>query len=225
MLLIRMAIQTAALLLVLGAILLGGSGDAGWVEAWAFLVEMGLASLVIGLWLMRRDPALLASRLTSPAAGNQTPRDRVLFLAISVGFIAWMGLMALDRRWRWSAVPLGIEVLGAAMIVAGLALVCWVFAVNSFAAPQVRVQAERRQTVISSGPYVFVRHPMYAGGAIYLIGMALMLGSWWGLIGAAVLIAAIGLRAVGEEAVLRQGLEGYDDYARRVRWRILPGVW
>jgi protein-S-isoprenylcysteine O-methyltransferase Ste14 len=101
----------------------------------------------------------------------------------------------------------------------------WTFAANSFAAPQIRLQAERGQRVIDTGPYAFVRHPMYAGGAVYLLGMALLLGSWWGLLGAALLIVTFGLRAVGEEKMLRAGLAGYEDYARRVPYRFLPGVW
>ena len=144
---------------------------------------------------------------------------------IGLGFFLWIAAIALDHRVQGRQIPVWAEGIGVVLMAIGIGLVCWTFAANSFAAPQVRVQSERAQTVIDTGPYRFVRHPMYAGGDLYLVGIALLLGSWWGLAGAAVLIFAICVRAVGEEAMLRAGLSGYDDYARRVRYRIVPSVW
>lgn len=111
------------------------------------------------------------------------------------------------------------------MNVGGYAVVWWTFAANTFAAPQIRVQTERAQRVISGGPYRFVRHPMYAGATLYMLGAALLLGSWWGVFGAGVLVFGFGVRAVNKEAMLRRELVGYGDYAQRVRARFLPGVW
>ncbi len=223
--LVRLSGQTAAMLVVLGAILFGAAGSWHWTEAWLFLMLIGLLSVGTGVWLTQRDPALLESRLSSPFAADQARGDRTLIVMIGLGFCLWLGVMGLDRRFAWSAVPLVVEAIGAMVLLIGFAGVLWTFAANSFAAPQIRLQAERGQRVIDTGPYAFVRHPMYAGGAVYLLGMALLLGSWWGVLGAALLIVTFGLRAIGEEAMLRKGLAGYEDYARRVRYRLLPGVW
>jgi protein-S-isoprenylcysteine O-methyltransferase Ste14 len=104
-------------------------------------------------------------------------------------------------------------------------LVWQVFRSNSFAAPQVRIQAERGQHVVTDGPYRIVRHPMYAAALFYFLGAPLLLGSWWGLLPVPFFMASLGARAVGEERMLRQGLPGYDDYTRRVRFRLIPGIW
>ena len=111
----------------------------------------------------------------------------------------------------------------------GIALcnvVTWqVFKVNSFAAPVVRLQSERRQKVVTTGLYAYVRHPMYAGALFFIFGMPLLLGSWLGLIAACLLVLLLALRIFKEEAMLRQELDGYEEYARRVRWRLVPFVW
>ena len=138
----------------------------------------------------------------------------------------WMVLIGLDaRRFGWSYVPLGAQALGAVLIALGMVLVWQTFRFNTFAAPQVRVQAARAHRVITDGPYSIVRHPMYAGATLYLLGMPLLLGSWWGVVAVPLLVAGMALRAVGEERMLRRELSGYDEYARRVRFRLLPGIW
>ena len=221
----RVAGRTCGLVAVFAALLFGFSGAPGWIEAWVFLAISAAIPLAVSGWLMARDPALLKSRLTSPVSADQTRGVRIVLAVIGIGFFTWIAAMGLDHGLRGRDLPIGVEAAGAVLIGLGIALVCWTFDVNSFAAPQVRVQAERGQTVIDSGPYSLVRHPMYAGADLYLVGVAMLLGSRWGLAGAVVLILGICVRAVGEEAVLREGLAGYDAYARRVRYRIVPGVW
>ncbi len=221
----RTAVQTALMLAVLGAILLGCAGTVHWTEAWVFLVGMGGVSMTISVWLKRHDPALMQSRLSSPFARNQTRRDTALIVGIGLGFLGWIAVIGLDRRFGWSGAPAGVEIVGGLVVLVGFGGVWWTFAVNSFAAPQIRIQTERGQTVVTAGPYRYVRHPMYAASALYLVGVALLLGSWVGVAGAMLLTAAFGVRALGEERMLRLDLEGYDAYARQVRWRLLPGVW
>ncbi len=223
--LIRLVLQTLAMLAVFALILFGAAGTSRWTEAWFMLVMVGVLSVGTGLWLAWRDPALLRSRLSSPFSADQAEGDRRLITAIGIGFLAWMVLIGLDRRFRWSAVPALVEAVGAVVLLAGFAGVLWTFAANSYAAPQIRLQGERGQTVVDTGPYALVRHPMYSAAALYLVGMAMLLGSWWGLAGAAGLIVSFGLRALGEERLLRSGLEGYEAYSKRVRYRLLPGVW
>jgi len=134
--------------------------------------------------------------------------------------------MALDaRRWHTSRVPAWLNALGGLLVVAGFLATMLVFRENSFAAPVVRVQAERGQRVVDTGPYAIVRHPMYASAVVYLVGMPLLLGSWLGLLVVPLMIAAMAPRAVMEERLLERELPGYAEYVRRVRYRLVPGLW
>jgi protein-S-isoprenylcysteine O-methyltransferase Ste14 len=134
--------------------------------------------------------------------------------------------MALDAQaWRTSDMPPLLNVIGCLLVIAGFAATVIVFRVNSFAAPVVRIQSEREQRVIDTGPYALVRHPMYAAGLIYIVGMPLLLGSWYGLLIVPVMIVGIASRAVFEERLLQRDLPGYADYMRRVRYRLIPRLW
>ena len=134
-----------------------------------------------------------------------------------------MGLDA--RRWQTSHMPLWLNSLGGLLVIAGFVGVCRVFAENSFAAPVVRLQAERGQRVIDTGPYALVRHPMYAAALVYVLGMPLLLGSWDGLAVLPVLLAGLLPRAVFEEKMLARNLPGYADYMKKVRYRLVPLIW
>jgi protein-S-isoprenylcysteine O-methyltransferase Ste14 len=122
-------------------------------------------------------------------------------------------------------VPLPVQAAGGLAYVYSFRLFHSTFRENAFLSPAVRVQIDRAQTVVSTGPYARVRHPMYAAFAVFAMGAALLLGSWWGVTGAFVLVGLVARRAVLEERVLRERLAGYDEYMRRVRYRFLPGVW
>jgi protein-S-isoprenylcysteine O-methyltransferase Ste14 len=222
----KLLAQLVAMIAIFAAILFGAGGTWRWPSAWAFLALFLAASLALSLWLAAVDPALLAERMKSPVQKDQKPWDRVFLLLIMVVYLSWLAVMALDaKRFSWSHAPLWIQVLGAALILASYAGIAWVFRTNSFAAPVIKIQADRKQTVISTGPYAVVRHPMYAFAIWQFVGMPLMLGSWWGLAFVPPVMAAVAVRTLGEEKMLRAELEGYDDYARRVRWRYAPGVW
>ncbi len=153
-------------------------------------------------------------------------RDRIFTAVGALVFVSWLVLSALDaRRFQWSLVPLWAQVLGAALIALSMIVVWQTFRFNTFAAPQERVQIHREQRVITDGPYRIVRHPMYAGALLMFVGTPLLLGSWWGLLFVPLGVVGIGIRAVGEERLLRRELLGYDHYARRVRFRMVPGLW
>jgi protein-S-isoprenylcysteine O-methyltransferase Ste14 len=143
-----------------------------------------------------------------------------------VDFLVWFAIMPLDaRRFRWSPVfPLWIEIAGAVLLALSSFLVFEALKENTFAAPVVKMQKERDQKVISTGLYAIVRHPMYAGATLLFIAAPLLLGSVVGLVMGLVLIVTIAARAVGEEKMLKQELEGYSDYVKRVKWRIIPFV-
>ena len=222
----RLLIQTFALVVMMGALLFLAAGDWQWPQAWLFLGEFLISGLAVGIWLARHDPALLAERMTALVRRDQMRWDRIFMSVVIIAFFAWLGLIALDaRRFVWSHVPLSAQVLGAPLIALSMVM-CWrTFRVNSFAVPQARIQAERAQHVVSEGPYRFVRHPMYSGAILLFIGVPLMLGSFCGLALAPVFIFALALRAIGEENMLLRDLAGYDEYARKVRFRFVPGLW
>ncbi len=209
-----------------GLFLFVPAGDWRWPSGWAFMAEFALSSYAITLWLAWVDPKLLEERMRPPIQRDQRPWDRLFMVAAMIIFYGWMALMALDaRRLGWSHMPAAVQTFGAVLMPLGFCMVGRVFKENSFAAPVVKIRRERSQVVISTGPYRLVRHPMYASAIVSLIGMALLLGSWWGLAALPLLVGGIGVRAIGEERVLREGLAGYNDYAKRVRYRLLPRVW
>ncbi|MNZ97793.1 Isoprenylcysteine carboxyl methyltransferase (ICMT) family protein [compost metagenome] len=140
--------------------------------------------------------------------------------------MAILPVAALDAgRFHGSAVPAWAVLAGYLGVLAGIGVTGWAQAVNPFFEPGVRIQSERHQRVIDGGPYRFVRHPGYVGALFLLFGMALALGSFWALVPAALAAALLVLRTAWEDRLLRAELPGYADYARRVRWRLLPGVW
>ena len=222
----RMVVQTTIWLAAMGVVLFLAAGDWGWPQGWVFLGEIAVSSFAVSFWLARHDPALLAARLSAPVQPDQQPWDRVFMAAAALVFVSWLVLSALDaRRFGWSVVPLWAEALGAVLIALCMLVVWQTFRFNTFAAPQVRVQIDRQQRVITDGPYRVVRHPMYAGALLMFVGTPLLLGSWWGLLFVPLAVVGIGFRAVGEEQMLRVELPGYDDYTRDVRFRLFPGIW
>ena len=219
------ALRSLLWLAILALLLFLSAGTLRWPGAWIFLGMTGIAGLVGMVWLSRHDPGLFMERSRSVFQQDQKPWDKVLmgaFLPLSLG---WYVLMGLDKRFAWSSVPVTLQVLGGVLI--GLCLYfCWlVFRENSFAAPVVKLQKERGHKVVTSGPYAYVRHPMYSSVILFAAGVPLLLSSWWGLIVSPLLIVVLAVRAVIEERTLKAGLEGYADYAERVHYRFVPLLW
>jgi protein-S-isoprenylcysteine O-methyltransferase Ste14 len=209
------------------ALLLFLSGDWGWPEGWIFSVWFTVLCSTIFIYLYRRDPALLAERYKRFGAANQRGWDLYLFPALLVAFIAWVVVMPLDaKRYGWSGqLPLLLKVLGGLALPVSSFFMFRSFTDNTFLSPLVRIQSERRQHVVSSGVYGVLRHPMYLGIVLMYLGTPLLLGSLWGLgIGAAMSLV-LAARNVGEEKMLTEELEGYAEYKRRVRFRLIPFVW
>jgi protein-S-isoprenylcysteine O-methyltransferase Ste14 len=224
--LLRLTIQLALLLAFLALLLFWPAGTFAWPGAWIFLAGMAIASMAISLWLLRHDPGLLRERLGSPVQKEQAPGDRIFMMLIAFGWFGWVVLMALDAmRWRLSHMPVWLNGVGAMLFALGFTIVWLTFRANSFAAPVVKIQKERGQSVVTTGPYAIVRHPMYAGASLYMIGMALLLGSWIGLGATPLLIAVLSIRIGIEERILRGEFPDYAGYAARVRYRLVPGVW
>ncbi|MBS0472677.1 MAG: isoprenylcysteine carboxylmethyltransferase family protein [Proteobacteria bacterium] len=223
--LLKIFVQTALWLGAMALPLFLGAGRWDWPEGWAFIAIFGIGSAVFVAWLLPRDPALLASRMDVSARADQPWWDKLFLFGFILFWFVWLAFMAADaQRWHWSRVPLWLEIVGGLLVIAGFSATVPVFAANSFAAPVVEVQTERQQRVIDTGPYALVRHPMYAASALYLTGLPLMFGSWYGLIGTAAFLIGVSIRALGEERKLARELPGYAAYMTRVRWRLLPYV-
>jgi protein-S-isoprenylcysteine O-methyltransferase Ste14 len=222
----KLIIRNLLWIAALAVILFGAAGTVRWPVGWLFLAEVGGFGLAIGLWLARYDPALLAERMSTFVQPAQKAWDKVFVVAVLVLWTAWLVLMPLDAvRFRWSQVPAWVQAIGALLIALCMYLCYLTFRENSYAAPVVKIQRERGHRVVSTGPYAYIRHPMYAGALLFFIGTPLLLGSWWGLVAAPVIAAMLAVRAVLEERTLADGLPGYRDYAERVRYRLIPGVW
>lgn len=221
----RLLLQNTILTVAMGALLFASAGTLHWASAWVFLIAAALLGPLCGWWLYRLDPALLAERLRPVIQREQPPADKAFIIAFIAAILAWLIAMGLDRRHLASDMPLALQAVGFVLYLACMLFTMWVFRENSFAAPVVKLQAERAQRVISTGPYAHIRHPMYSGMILFFAGVPLMLGSWWGLAMAPLLLALLAVRIHIEERTLREGLSGYADYAARVRYRLLPGVW
>lgn len=220
-----LVVQTVLLFVVLGLVLFGAAGTLAWVPGWTFVVLYYGFSVITLAWMYRCDPGLLEERMT-PFRSGQPAWDRAFIVLLSLLIAVWFAVMPLDaERLRWSHVPAGLQAAGAAVLVASLVLFFLTFRENSYLAPSVRVQRERGQRVVSSGPYRYVRHPLYSGVALLVVGTALLLGSWIGLLLGAGIVAMVAWRAVREERTLLEGLDGYAEYLSRVRHRMVPGIW
>ena len=201
------------------------AGTIAWPAGWIYLILL-YGWLLIGiLLLLKYNPGLLAERINiSPP--NQKAWDKVFVLLLNVFFFAWVILMPLDAvRFHWSWMPLWLQVVGGIALVVSFVLMSLTFRENSYLSPMVRVQEERGQTVISTGPYHLVRHPMYAGGLFMFLGTPLLLGSWYGLLLVVLFLPALLVRTVLEERTLRQELSGYEDYMKQVKYRLVPYIW
>ncbi len=209
------------LALLVGGFLFLAAGTLAWWQAWAFLAVFFGASVWTTLDLMARDPALVERRLGAPS-GEPRPLQRILQAFTGLFFLALAAIPGLDRRFGWSDVPDEVTLAGDVLIALGFAGVFQVYRANTYAASTVRVEAG--QSVISTGPYALVRHPMYAAAIPLIAGIPLALGSWWGFIPVPLLIVGIAIRSVDEERMLVDELAGYEDYRRKVRFRMIPGV-
>ena len=213
-------------LLLFPVILLSLAGDWRWTEGWLFSIIFYAMCSANLLYLHFKDPALLKERFGSPIQKEQKTWDKVVLLLFFLEFLFWFAIMPLDaHRFGWSPVfPLWTRITGVILLLLAMALLFEAMRENTFAAPVVKMQKERGQHVISTGMYGIIRHPMYAGAVLLFISAPLLLGSVYGLVLGLVLIVTIGARSVGEEAMLKQELEGYSDYMKIVKWRIIPFV-
>jgi protein-S-isoprenylcysteine O-methyltransferase Ste14 len=203
------------------------AGGWRWVEGW--LYSIWFAGLCGGLiaWLYRHDPTLLAERYRRPGSGGQKGWDQVWVYAIAATYLLWVVVMPLDaRRFEWTPPwPAWLKAIGVALLLASAALFFRAFRDNTFLSPLVRIQHERKHTLVSTGVYAIVRHPMYLAACLMFLGAPLLLGSAVG-IGLAILATFLmAIRIGGEERLLLAELEGYAEYRKAVKYRLIPFVW
>lgn len=224
---IRMLVaQIVGMFVVFALALFLPAGTLNWPAGWAFLILFFGFTVGISYWMLKNNPGLLTERMTGVGKADQKAWDKAFFVLMSLLFYGWLVFMALDAgRFHWSQMPAWLQVVGVLVLLASFPLFFVTFRENAFLSPAVRVQEERGQTVITTGPYRYVRHPMYAAVIPYMVGTALLLGSWYGLLVTLVLFFVMAYRAVMEEKTLRDELQGYDAYMRQVKYRLIPGLW
>ncbi len=220
-------ILTAIYILIFPTLILFLSGDWLWVEGWIFNIWFIALCATTIIYLYRNDPALLAERYRQPGTANQREWDKYIVYGLVLGFILWIVIMPFDaKRYGWSAnFPLWLKIIGGIGLLLSSFLFYRSYADNTFVSPLVRIQTERKQQVVSTGVYGFVRHPMYLGGILLFIGTPLLLGSIYGVLIGVLVSFLLVARIIGEERMLVKELEGYADYRKNVKYRLMPFIW
>jgi protein-S-isoprenylcysteine O-methyltransferase Ste14 len=199
-------------------------GRIDWTPGWIFIAVLVAVFGLSALLLARVNPMIYRAR--SRFQPGTKKWDLILLAALFPAMIAEIPIATLDAgKMGWSAVPQWVVIVGYVLLTGGIAVTTWAQAVNPFFEPGVRIQKERAQQVITSGPYRFVRHPGYAAAIVMFVGIPLALASWWGLLPAGLAIALLVVRTGLEDRLLQAELSGYSDYARRTRHRLVPGIW
>ncbi len=192
-------------------------------QGWLYWLLFGAACFALTLYFLRHDPSLVERRMKAGPGAEKEPRQKLIMTVASVSMVSLYLVSALDYGFGWSYVPAIVSLIANAFVLLGFAGIFWTFRENAYAAATVRV--ERDQPVISTGAYALVRHPMYAAALPLFVATPPALGSWYGLIPAAVVAATIVWRLLDEERHLARDLPGYTDYRAKVRSRLVPGVW
>ena len=213
----------ASLILLLAIALFAPAWTLRFWQALLYLLLFASSSAAITVYLWKRDPALLSRRVSAGPIAEKSRAQQIIQLFASIGFLVTLVVPSLDHRFSWSHVPLWIVLAGDLLVVLGFYIVFKVFCVNTFTSATIEVNEQ--QTVISTGPYAFVRHPMYSGALVMLVGTPLALASWWGLIAFVIMVAVIVIRLLDEEKLLLANLPGYAEYVATVRYRLMPYVW
>jgi protein-S-isoprenylcysteine O-methyltransferase Ste14 len=210
-------------IVALGALIFVPAGTFRYWQGWAYAAVFIGASAAFTVYLAVHDPALLERRMQAGPAHEREPAQKAIVASATFGFLSLIVLPALDHRFGWSRVPWYVSVAGDLLVAVGFYVFYLVARVNSFAAANIRV--EQGQTVVSTGPYAVVRHPMYAGAFLLLVGTPLALGSWRGLLVVPAFVLILVLRILNEERVLLRDLPGYSEYRQAVRYRLVPSIW
>jgi protein-S-isoprenylcysteine O-methyltransferase Ste14 len=220
-------LRFAAFTLLFPMVLFIAAGRLNWVWAWVYAGIIVFFTFVSRIAVMRTNPDLLAERAQSLDREDVRGWDRlILFFLLLVGPLAMMIVAGLDERFGWSPqISVALRLVALAIMVLGYSVGTWAMAVNRYYSAVVRIQKDRDQTVVTDGPYRFVRHPSYATGIVASLMIPILLGSLWALIPCGLVVLGTIIRTALEDRTLLEELDGYKGYAQRVRYRLLPGVW
>jgi protein-S-isoprenylcysteine O-methyltransferase Ste14 len=217
------ALSAVVGLFAFGVMLFLPAGTLSYCQAWVFLAVFALSTWLPSIYLLRTNPAALERRMRAGPLAETRLLQRIVIAGLFTCFAAMFVVSALDHRFGWSAVPAVVSAAGDVLVAVGLGLAMLVIIQNSYAAANVTVEDD--QQLVTTGLYGLVRHPMYAGNVILMVGTPLALGSYWGLVFVAPGLVALVLRIRDEEQLLAQRLGGYRDYLQQVHYRLVPYVW
>jgi len=212
--------------LLIGLCLFLSAGTLAWAQAWA-LIAMDVIYFAIFLyWGVRNDPDLLTERSRALKHESRRRWDIILILVYWLFTIALYVIAGLDHgRHHWSSVPIWVQAVAFIPLLVSYVFTFLALSNNPYASGVVRIQFERDHKVASGGPYRYLRHPMYLGNLLYSLSLPLFLDSWWALIPGVLAVASFVVRTALEDKTLREELPGYAEYAQRVKYRLVPGVW
>lgn len=208
---------------VFGAMLFLPAGTFNYWQGWVYLVVFALSTLIPTLYLLRTNPVALERRMRTGPVAEARPVQKVVIVVVGLSLVALIVVSVLDHRFGWSSVPTAISLAGDVMVAVGLGMAMLVVIQNGYAASTITV--ESGQKLVSTGLYALVRHPMYTGNIIMMLGTPLALGSYWGLVFVIPLLLGLAVRIGDEEELLNQELDGYRDYAQKVHYRLVPYLW
>jgi protein-S-isoprenylcysteine O-methyltransferase Ste14 len=208
---------------VFGLMLFLPAGTFNYWQAWVFLVVFALSTLIPSLYLLRTNPAALERRMRTGPVAESRPVQKAVIVIEGLSLVALIVVSVLDHRFGWSPVPTAISLAGDVLVAIGLGVSMLVVIQNGYAASTITV--ESGQKLVSTGLYAFVRHPMYTGTVIMMLGIPLALGSYWGLVFVLPGLIGLAVRIGDEEQLLSQELDGYSEYAQQVHYRLVPYVW
>jgi protein-S-isoprenylcysteine O-methyltransferase Ste14 len=199
------------------------AGTVDFWQGWLFWASFWGSSIATVVYLLKYDRALLERRMQFGPQAEPRPHEKIIISLTFLMFLVLSILPGLDRRFGWSRVPAAVVIIANGLVIACFGFFILVMRENTFAASTIRVEAGQR--VISTGPYAYVRHPMYTGGVVLILAMPLAMGCWWGLILTAIWVPLLVARILDEEGALSAQLAGYEDYRRAVPYRLVPLVW
>jgi len=219
----RAYIGLLSFLIILALLLFLPAWTLAYWQAWIFLTVFSASTLAITTYLMKNDPKLLEQRMHAGPVAEQEKSQQMIQALAMIAFIAVIVFPVVDHRCAWSTVPAPVVLAGDILVALGFLLIFFVFKANTYASSIIEVGTE--QTIVTTGPYALVRHPMYIGALVMLFGVPLALGTWWGLFTIIPMTILLVWRLLNEERFLAKNLAGYSEYRNKVRYRLLPFIW
>jgi protein-S-isoprenylcysteine O-methyltransferase Ste14 len=217
-------VRLLALLVILAGVLFISAGRLDWPQAWLFILAYGVFLLIYGAWGQRNDPGQITER--SNIGSNVKTWDKIILSIYTVLLFVMLIVAGLDAgQFRWAVAPTLLQAIGWVGLLLAGGLIWWAASVNTFLSRWMRIQVDRGQQAVTTGPYRWVRHPMYGGVIIYMLSIPLVLGSIWALVPGILIIILYVIRTALEDRTLREELPGYREYAERVCYRLIPGIW